>query len=156
MIFLGCNYAIRIWKDVLKRSGVTCHGIVDSDYYGNVKRYKNIPVIGTEKDMESVIENYAKFSTDDSGNDKQWCSHFFIGTNWDPAAQTGTERNNKKRQMLIELAEKYNLPMGSIIDPTAIIPSDVKIGKGVYIGAGVVIEPGVKICLLYTSDAADE
>lgn len=149
MIFLGCNYAIRIWKDVLKRSGTTCHGIVDSDYYGNVKKYKNIPVIGTEKDMESVIENHAKFIIHDGSNDgagtKAWCSGFFIGTNWDPAAQTGTARNNEKRQRLIELAEKWKLPMGSIIDPTAIVPSDVKIGKGVYIGAGVVIEPGVTI-----------
>ena len=145
MIFLGSNYAIRIWKDVLKRSGITCHGIVDADYYGNRKKYKNIPVIGTEDDLESVIKNHAMFSTTDDGKNLSWCSHFFIGTTWDPAPVTGTARNNEKRQRLIDLAEKWELPMGSLIDPTAIVPSDVKIGKGVYIGAGVIIEPGVTI-----------
>ena len=148
MIFLGCNNAIGIWKDCLKRIGITPKGIVDSDYYGNTKRYAGIPVIGTEDNIEEVIER-AKFSTDDSGNNMTWHTHFFIGTNWDPSAQPMTredrDRNNAKRQKLIDIAEKYNLPMGSIIDPTAIVPNSVKLGKGVYIGAGAVIEPQVKI-----------
>ena len=145
MIFLGCNNAIGIWKDCLKRMGITPKGIVDSDYYGNTKRYAGIPVIGTEEDMESVID-YAKFSTADDGNNTTWHSHFFIGSNWDPSLLNGQEirdRNNAKRQKLIDIAEKWNLPMGSIIDPTAIVPNSVKVGKGVYIGAGAVIEPQV-------------
>ena len=147
MIFLGCNDAIGIWKDCLKRMGITPKGIVDSDYYGNTKRYAGIPVIGTEDNMEEVIEN-AKFSTDGSGNNMTWHTNFFIGTNWDPSLLNGKEirdRNNAKRQKLIDVAEKYNLPMGSIIDPTAIVPNSTRLGKGVYIGAGAVIEPQVKI-----------
>lgn len=148
MIFLGCNSAIGIWKNVLVRQGMYPKGIVDSDYYGNTKHYAGIPVIGTENNMEEVIEKHAKFSPDDSGDHKLWHSHFFIGTNWDPSSLNGPEirdRNNAKRQKLIDIAEKYNLPMGSIIDPTAIVPNSVKLGKGVYIGAGAVIEPRVEI-----------
>ena len=36
------------------------------------------------------------------------------------------------------------------------ISKEVKIGKNVKIGPKTVIYEGVKICLLYTSDAADE
>ena len=148
MIFLGCNDAIGIWKNVLVRQGMYPKGIVDSDYYGNTKRYAGIPVIGSEHNMEEVIEKYAKFSPDDSGNHTLWHTHFFIGTNWDPSLLNGQEirdRNNAKRQRMIDIAEKYNLPMGSIIDPTAIVPNSVKLGKGVYIGAGAVIEPQVTV-----------
>ena len=148
MIFLGCNNAIGIWKNVLVRLGMYPKGIVDSDYYGNTKRYAGIPVIGSEDNIEEVIEKYAKFSPDDSGNHKLWHTHFFIGTNWDPSGFLGKDlrdRNNAKRQKLIDIAEQYNLPMGSIIDPTAIVPNSVKLGKGVYIGAGAVIEPQVTI-----------
>lgn len=148
MIFLGCNRNIGLWKNVLVRQGVYPTGIVDSDYYGNVKKYRGIPVIGTEHNIEEVIDKYAKFSTDGTGRDKLWCSHFFIGTNWDPSSLDDPqerERDNAKRQKMIDIAEKYKLPMGSIIDPTAIIPSSVKLGKGVYIGAQTILEPGVKI-----------
>ena len=147
MIFLGCNNAIGIWKNVLVRQGIYPKGIVDSDYYGNTKRYAGIPVIGTEEDMEQVID-YAKFSPDNSGDHKLWHSHFFIGTNWDPSPLNGQEirdRNNAKRQKLIDIAEKYNLPMGSIIDPTAIVPNSVKLGRGVYIGAHAILEPRVRV-----------
>ena len=142
MIFLGSNSALGIWVDVCKRAGITITGIVDSDYYGNTESIKGVPVIGSEKDMDAVIDlAQAKLP-----GRTIWKDKFFIATNWDPSRRDEvTLRNNTKRQTFVDLAEQYNLPLGNIIDPLAVVPSDVKLGGGNYVGAGVVVEPEVKI-----------
>lgn len=141
MIFVGSNSALGIWVDVCKRANIPITGILDSDYYGNTESICGVPVIGSEKDIGSW---YKEIGT--SGR-KMWCNSFFVATNWDPSGHNKeiTERDNQKRQMLIDLLEEHQAPLANIIDPLAVVPDSVKLGGGNYIGAGAVIEPNAKI-----------
>lgn len=141
MIFLGSNSALGIWVDVCKRANIPIQGILDSDYWGNTDSICGIPVIGSEKD---ILNWYVDIGTPGK---KMWTSKFFVATNWDPSGlnKEVTERDNQKRQMLIDLVAEHQAPLQNIIDPTAIVPESVTLGGGNYIGAGAVIEPNAKI-----------
>lgn len=63
--------------------------------------------------------------------------------------------NNKVRK---EISNKYNLNWCTVIHPSAIVASDVKIGLGTVIMPGVVINPGTIIgnhCIINTSSSID-
>lgn len=145
MIFLGSNSALSIWVDVCKRTNIQITGIIDSDYWGNTDSICDVPVIGSEKDMESVLERFCPAIGQPPK--KMWCNRFFIATNWDPSGLNKeiTERDNKKRQMFVDLVEQYNLPLGNIIDPTAVVMEGVELGGGNYVGAGAIIESNAQI-----------
>jgi len=137
MIFLGSNSALGIWVDVCQRANIPVTGIMDSDYYGNTDSICGIPVIDTEENIENYYNKKLRL----------WTNSFFIATNWDPSGlnKEVTERDNQKRQRLIELAEKHQVRLQNIVDPLAVVPDSVELGGGNYIGAGAVIEPNAKI-----------
>jgi len=137
MIFLGSNSALGIWVDVCQRANIPVTGIMDSDYYGNTDSICGIPVIDTEENIENYYNKKLRL----------WTNSFFIATNWDPSGlnKEVTERDNQKRQRLIELAEKHQVRLQNIVDPLAVVPDSVELGGGNYIGAGAILEPNVKL-----------
>ncbi len=134
IVFLGSCSAMSMWDDCCKRSGQKIIGILDNDYWLNTDQVDGVNVIGTEQDIEHLLELREKYN-------------FFVATNWDPSLLNGdiTERDNQKRQRLIQLVEEYELPLANIIDPSSVIHSNVQIDGGCYIGPMVSLETRVTI-----------
>jgi len=127
LIFLGSSSGIQLYVDTAQRQGLNVAGIIDSDYYGNTEIFENIPVIGTETELETWKDDYC----------------FFIATNSSP--DPGHDRDVQKRKKLISLVEKYNLDCINLIDPDCCISSHACLGKGIYIGYNCYIEHGANI-----------
>jgi len=121
LIFLGSNTAIKTYSAIAWRNGQSVAGIFDSDYYGNTKQIKDIPVIGSEQELLDPIRCKELVSQYD----------FFIATNWTP---WHSDRDYNKRLALIDLVNKCGITCANLIDPTCLLEPDVKLGQGIYIG----------------------
>lgn len=134
VIFLGTNSALEIFSDTCAEIGLSVHGIIDSDYYGNTTELYNIPVIDTENSLldPDKREYYQQFD-------------FFCATNWMPMTDSVTVRNRTKRARLLDLIEQQDLNCVNIIDPRAKISPSVKLGRGCYVGEFTSIQPGVVV-----------
>ena len=60
------------------------------------------------------------------------------------------------KQPLAYIHPEAKVAMNVVIEPFTTIDNNVEIGEGTWIGSNVTIMEGARICLLYTSDAADE
>lgn len=129
ILFLGSNCSISQLAHSAKRCGYEVRGILDSDYHGNTSHVDGIPVIDTEENIESYKHDH----------------QFFCAPNWMPLTDSVTIRNRDKRRRLIELINEQQLEMVNIIDPTAIVHDNCKIGRGVYIDWMTWIGPNVTI-----------
>lgn len=129
LIFLGHAGNIQRLIDVAAHH-YDLVGIVDDNYYGNTKVLDNLPIIGTEKNINAVCLEYPD-------------SVFFV---------TPTLRNsinwsqiNPRRACMIELAESKQLPLVNLIDPTAMLPDTTILGKNIFIGAYTVFQNYVAV-----------
>ena len=134
LIFLGSSQNISRVADIARINGFEVLGIVDNDYFLNTDSINGIPFIGTENNLTQLYERIG--TTDVS---------FFIGVNTTVESNESQKRTNAKRKKLINFVEKNNLDIVNIIDPTAIIPETVKLGKGIYITQYTVIQNSVTI-----------
>lgn len=133
LLFLGSNSNLQIFIETAQRQGLTVAGIVDKDYFGNAAELHGLPVVGSELEFEDS-EKLA---------DYQKNYNFFIATNW--SNDVAHIRDTEKRKYLIGVCRKYNIDCINLIDPSAIISSDAKLGKGIYIGSFVYVEPNTQI-----------
>lgn len=135
LILLGSSAAMLKITDVCDLVGIEVAGIIDSDYWGNTEFLDGIPVIDSEHSFNDVekLEYYRENF------------NFFCASTWIPVNDQITTRNRRKRSMLIDLIDKYNLNCISIVDPLARVSSSAKIDKGVFIDAFALIEPHTEI-----------
>lgn len=135
LLFLGCNRAILILKELCEEHNIEIAGIIDSDYFSNYKDLEGIPFVGTEdwfndpKKLEYYQNNY----------------NFFCASNWTPEDNPVQKRNRNKRRNLINMLDSFELKVISLIDPRSNVSKYANIGKGVFIDAMCNIEPGVQI-----------
>jgi hypothetical protein len=100
LIFIGSNSHLCFFTDACELHDIKVHGIIDSDYYGNTAELEGVPVIDTEASFEDPkkLEYYRNNF------------HFFLATNWVADSDSASVRNKHKRDRLIEIIERYNLP----------------------------------------------
>ena len=132
LVFLGSNIALTQYVDTCRELGIEVKGIVDSDYHGNIETIDNVPVIGTEKDI-----NFLMTLAED-------CD-FFCAVTWTPEDNPVMNRNRKKRHKLINLIDELDLPCANLIDPRARVSSNTKFGKGIYVDSFALIDPNVTV-----------
>lgn len=131
LIFLGSSANIEKLADVCATVGMTIKGIIDSDYWGNTDSIGGIPVIDSENCFDDLdLLDYYKSNF-----------NFFCATNWTPETDPVTTRNREKRNKLIDLIDRLQLPCISLVDPLSRVASSARIGHGVFIDAFVLIEP---------------
>ena len=136
LIFLGSNSIMEKYTEVCEEQGITVHGIIDQDYYGNTAEIGGVPVVDTED----------CFSDQDKLDYYRNNFNFFCATNWTPLQDPISIRNKDKRQRLIDTIENNNLNCISIVDTFSTkISKSIKIGQGVYIDGYVNIEPKATI-----------
>ena len=128
LIFLGSNYVMYKLTELCEELGIEVAGIVDKDYWGNTESICEIPVIGSEDNIDQFREY-----------------NFFCATNWMPMEDPVTTRNREKRHRLIQVIKDNNLNCISLVDPTARISRRSTIGHGVFIDCHVMIESGVSV-----------
>jgi serine acetyltransferase len=126
LIFVGSNLVMYKLTELCEDLGITVAGILDKDYWGNTESICDVPVIGTEENIDQ-FKDY----------------NFFCATNWIPILDSIAQRNRKKRNYLIDLIRNRNCI--SLIDPTARISKHSTIGRGVFIDCHVMIESGVQV-----------
>ena len=135
LIFIGSNSHLCFFTDACELHGITVHGIIDSDYFGNTAELEGIPVL----DTENVFDNPEKLDYYKNN------FHFFLATNWVADSDAFATRNKHKRDRLIEIIEKYNLPCINLVDPTARVHKSVVLGKNIFIDAVCYIAPKSRI-----------
>ena len=123
LILIGASANILTYKETAERLGIPIVGIIEDDYYTNTDNIKGIPVIGTEKNLDSF----------DSSS-----YNFFIATNWSP--HDSHQRDKTKRNNFIRLAADNNLSLINLIDPSASVSKYAKLGCGIFVGANAIIE----------------
>ena len=116
LIFLGSSASIDNFVQVAKLTGKAIEGIIDDNYFGNTDEICGIPVIGSEQLWDF----------------KNTCSQFdyFVGSSTVPINIVDRE----KRFKMIDLIEKYNLNLATLIHPVSDIYSGTVIGAGSYVG----------------------
>jgi serine acetyltransferase len=119
LIFLGSNSNIVLFAETAEHMGITVHGILDNDYFGNTESVCNIPIIGSEDSFNFNSEEYI----------------YFVG----PSVVPINVRDRQKRIKMIELIERLNLPLATLINRQCEIGKTAKIHSGAYIGYGVCI-----------------
>lgn len=113
--------------------GASGHGLVAADIAKN--RYEEIIFLDDNKTDYQKIDSYEKYLDSD----------FFVAIG-----------NNEVRRKIFK--KLSNLNIVSLIHPTAIIGSNVQIGRGTIVCAGAIICPNVKIgesCILNTACSVD-
>ena len=135
LIFLGSSVALYKQLEVCENFGITVHGIIDQDYYGNTEHLCDLPVI----DGQDCFRNPEKL------NFYRDNFNFFCATNWTPEPTSVLVRNREKRKVLIDLIDQYDLPCISIVDPRARISKYATVGQGCFIDGDVMIEHHVTI-----------
>lgn len=119
LIFLGSNSNIILFAETAEKTGMTVKGILDADYYENTETVCDIPIIGSE----------------DTFDYKNHDCVYFVS----PSVIPVNTRDRQKRLKMIDLVEKLDLPLATIINPHCEIGKTAVIHPGVYIGYGVCI-----------------
>lgn len=128
LVFLGSNIVMEKFSDLCEEFGIEILGIIDKDYWGNTDKICDIPVIGSEDNIEE-FKDY----------------NFFCATNWLPMSDPVSQRDREKRFRLIDIIKNNNLNCISLVDPTARVSRSATVGKNVFIDAHVLIESKVQI-----------
>jgi UDP-3-O-[3-hydroxymyristoyl] glucosamine N-acyltransferase len=105
-------------------------GIVDDNYFNNTKNLDGLPIIGSEKAITHVLNQYpdACFFVN---------SPLRISTDWSCL--------NPRRIQFVETIKNHQLKLINLIHPTAVVPSTTKLGLGIYIGPYTVLQNHVTI-----------
>jgi len=135
LIFLGSNWNMYQLTELAEDVGITVHGILDSDYYGNTETIGGYPVIGSE-DILNNLDLLSDFKSK---------YNFFCATNWRPMQDEGSIRTQDRRNKFIKMIEEFDLNCISLIDPSAKVSRHSIIGKNVFIDAQVNVEPEVVV-----------
>jgi acetyltransferase-like isoleucine patch superfamily enzyme len=135
VIFLGSNNLLYIMTEVCDLLNIKVAGIIDRDYWGNTDNICDVPVIDTED----------SFSDPDKLQEYKSNFNFFCAVNWLPENNDVSVRNRQKRNNLLDVIDRYQLPCISIVDPSARISKYSSIGHGIFIDAGVHVNPNCRI-----------
>ncbi len=129
LIFLGSNSNIGLFVDTAEEMGMTVHGIIDDNYYGNTESINGIAYIGSEDSFDFTNErnNYL----------------FFVS----PSVIPINTQDRAKRLKMIQVVEKYQLPLATLkstntfISKTAVIHPGAFVGYTACVGANAVMMP---------------
>jgi carbonic anhydrase/acetyltransferase-like protein (isoleucine patch superfamily) len=136
LIFLGSNYIMEKYTDLCEEHGISVHGIIDRDYWGNTDSICGVPVVDCEESFED--EDKLEYYKNNF--------NFFCATNWTPLTDNVSQRNKDKRHRLIDLINRCGFNCISLIDTFSTkITKSIDIGHGVYIDGYVNIEPKATI-----------
>ena len=114
LIFLGTNSNIFKIYELAENIGYTVAGIIDDDYHGQGK-FKDLPIIAKEQNIADLKDQY----------------QFFCVTNWMPTNDSVTSRNRQKRRDYIDLLDRLELDVATLVSPLARVSKYSKLGKGV-------------------------
>ena len=129
LIFLGSNSNIGLFVDTAEEMGMTVHGIIDDNYYGNTDSVNGVPFVGSEEttNFEQLRNDYL----------------FFVS----PSVIPINMLDRAKRLKMIALVEKHDLPLATLkstntfISKTAVIHPGAFIGYTACVGANAVMMP---------------
>jgi NDP-sugar pyrophosphorylase family protein len=116
LIFLGSNSNIGLFVDTAEEMGMTVHGILDDNYYGNTDAMDGIPYIGSEETFNFQIEKDLYV--------------FFVA----PSVIPINTLDRQKRLKMISLVEKYDLPLATLKSTNTFISKSAVIHPGAFIG----------------------
>lgn len=129
---------------ILIGGGGHCRSVIDT-----IKSLNHYKVLGIIDKKERIGEEIFGSKIIDSDEnlykycDKVECAFITIGSVGNP----------KLRIKLYDLIRKLNFSVPNIIDKSAIVSSDIKLGKGIFVGKGSVINSGSFIgnnCIINT------
>lgn len=131
IILLGCGGHAKSIVDAIEAKGkFKIAGFIDRDI--NSFSYRGYSVIGQDKDLQDIFN--------------KGITHAFVCI--------GYMGNGNLRESLFSTLRTIGYKIPSIIDPSAILASDVQIGIGTYIGKNVVINSDAQIgnmCIINTA-----
>jgi acyl-[acyl carrier protein]--UDP-N-acetylglucosamine O-acyltransferase len=122
VVFLGSSTGMYNQIDICRARNRQVLGIVDDDYSSHSELH-GLPIL---KEIPNNCE-------------------FFIATFWTPFDGPVFKRNREKRERLLDFAKNNQLPMATLVHPTAVVSSGAQIGRNVSIGAQSYISHGVHI-----------
>jgi UDP-3-O-[3-hydroxymyristoyl] glucosamine N-acyltransferase len=131
LIILGHSENIQRILDVAQ-SQYDVVGIVDDNYFGNTEQLNGLPIIGTEQNIGSVLDQHHD-------------ADFFVATPLTFGSSQSQQYTNQKRLRLTSIIDQHQLSATNFIHPTAIVPATTVIGKGIFIDAYTVLQNYVTI-----------
>ena len=127
LLFLGHSQSIIRLKEVAEIIGYTVAGIVDDNYFGNAESLDQLPIVGTEKDIASILQKYP-------------AAKFFVSTPRTARIQDWQIPIDNKRRRMIETVRHYCLPLTNLIHPSSEISKYATLGQGIFVGFGSLIQ----------------
>jgi UDP-perosamine 4-acetyltransferase len=121
-VVIGGGHHAMVVIDALLASGVTPHGIVDSDASLWSHHVLEVPILGGDDLLKEL-------ATGDHG--------FTIGV--------GSTGDTRVRRQLFELAVAHGLRPVVVRHPTAIVSTSASIAGGAQLLAGTIVNPGARI-----------
>lgn len=124
-------------KILLVGGGGHCKSVLDTLLSTN--QYSEIGVVDLKESLNKKVLSASIIGTDEDLPNlyKEGYKHAFVSL--------GSIGNPRRRINLYHLLEDIGFIIPNIIDPTAIISNDVKLGKGIFIGKKAVINAGAFI-----------
>ena len=134
LILIGCRVEMSFFTDTAEQLGIKILGIIDQYYHGNTESVDGVPVIGSELDLLNDPTLYKG-------------ARFMLANTWDGNTRFGNLEHDgyHLRQQRLELINKLDLPLHTLIDPRSIVGKTVEVGPGSYIGPMVNIRSKTKI-----------
>ena len=133
-------------KDSLVIIGASGHGKVVADIAIKMNQWKSIAFLDDNKEVKSCLGFEVIGKTNDFLKYKEEAD-FMVAIG-----------NNEIRENIQEQIVEQGLSIATLIHPSAIIGTDVKIGTGTVVMAGVVINSSTNIgkgCIINTSSSID-
>ena len=133
-------------KDSLVIIGASGHGKVIADIAIKMNQWKSIAFLDDNEEVKSCLGFEVIGKTNDFLTYKEEAD-FIVAIG-----------NNEIRENIQEQIVEQGLSIATLIHPSAIIGTDVKIGTGVVVMAGVVINSSTSIgkgCIINTSSSVD-
>lgn len=129
IVFLGSCLSLPNITESCQATGREMTGIIDDDYNGQTMLH-GLPLLPNNLlDDSDFVNNH----------------EFFVATGWHPGQQKTILRNNRKRQLYIDLMAQRGLTGATLVHPTAVISPLAMLGRNVRIGAMTMITARAEI-----------
>lgn len=122
---------------ILLGGGGHCKSVIDT--INSLDRYNIVGILDIEDKIGTKIYNIEVIGTDD-----ELINHYNNGVQ-NAFISLGSIGDTRVRRNLNNIIKDIGMNLPSIIDPTAILAEDIKVGEGSFIGKGVILNSGTKI-----------
>ena len=122
---------------ILLGGGGHCKSVIDT--INSLGKYNIVGILDVEDKIGTKVYNIEVIGTDD-----ELANHYINGVQ-NAFISLGSIGDTRVRRKLNNNIKDIGMKLPSIIDPTAILAEDIKVGEGSFVGKGVILNSDINI-----------